>query len=1062
MKGPLIPSDGRLLRLAPRPPADHALSEPTARYASVMPRFLPLIAVLALAAPLVASDALIKPGEGLAVIDTPHLHVLVPEKAAELLKPLIARAEVIYVAMAHDAGYTIERPLILLLTDDTDDHNGYSFVVPFPLVNIELAPAVATSSIFIGEGEFERTLVHELTHHLANDRNHGFRQVLERIFGRIVPNEYFGLVVFYLSTPAHMTMPIFWQEGLAQWAETAYAAPDTAWAGRGRDSLSHMVWRLDAEADAIPPAGEWRLSYQRWPFGQRAYLYGLAYLRYLDGAYGARASPWKLIETQARSWPFVFNRGSRGPLGKSHADLIAEARAALQTEQAAQLRQLHTQPVTTCKRLTEVDTRLGIPAWTADNRLFAALDPSCGLPAFVTVDAQGGTESTGPSAYAMGAARSLPDGSLVFSEADSDINPWTRSYVNIVTRSGQRVVLGERRLIQPDLANDWFMPKDPALPPTTDFQVAAIRLLPASRQELVVSIVSLVPRSWWFPKVEAGEWKVIATQDTPWSPAFRPRRAPPADGAAPVIELKGQELAWVETDRAGSRLVLAALTDPAQRTILAQVPGRLIHPAWSRDGRFVFVCADHSGVPNAYRIDPAKPGELVPVTNTVGGVIACVPSPDGKELAVIDHDRQGPFLARLANDPAAWPAAVPKLALAWPAPVAPVAAGGQAGAPAGGGAFKAELPADRGQPGALAVRPYHGLAEVRPLFWTPTTQPSPEGGNGTATGYGIAGLATDPVQTHEFVGGLGVGTNQAQPVGLAGWIYGGWPIDLAAVGWLAERTFDQQVIDLLLREYDYTERKTAGEARVGQGLTGFHRRYQVYLAAGLADYRTVDKAAREYAGQTIISLPPFVGTERYLEATVAYDSSILFPTSYAPEDGSTFAVSYRHSGLGGDLEGNRLLGLGSYVLSFWPSMGQQLVLGGAVGWSDGARYLQGQFAIGGPLGLGLPRGYYSTEVQGAHLVALSAAWRTPVWRPFHGFNTTPFAFRQLVVEPFFDAGKVSSNRPNGDGEWFRSAGLGLYGNWEISTMVLNPGLVWAKQLDGQRDSSLGLALNFAW
>ncbi len=63
--------------------------------------------------------------------------------------------------------------------------------------------------------------------------------------------------------------------------------------------------------------------------------------------------------------------------------------------------------------------------------------------------------------------------------------------------------------------------------------------------------------------------------------------------------------------------------------------------------------------------------QVVPVTHTIGGVIACVPSPDGSQLALVDHDADGPFLALLPNDPAAFAPSVPKIALAWPAPVTP-------------------------------------------------------------------------------------------------------------------------------------------------------------------------------------------------------------------------------------------------------------------------------------------------------------------------------------------------------------------------------------------------------
>ncbi len=95
---------------------------------------------IAFLVPLAAADGLVKPTRRVAIIDTAHLRAFVPHDQAEALKPLVARADVIYQALARDAGYTISRRLYLLISDDFDDHNGFSTVVPYALVQVELAP----------------------------------------------------------------------------------------------------------------------------------------------------------------------------------------------------------------------------------------------------------------------------------------------------------------------------------------------------------------------------------------------------------------------------------------------------------------------------------------------------------------------------------------------------------------------------------------------------------------------------------------------------------------------------------------------------------------------------------------------------------------------------------------------------------------------------------------------------------------------------------------------------------------------------------------------------------
>jgi WD40-like Beta Propeller Repeat len=1056
---------------------------------------LPLVAGLAcLSMTAVASDALIAPGGRLAVIDTAHLHALVPAAVAEALKPRIARAEVIYAAMSKDAGYTPRR-LTLLVTDDLDTHNGFSTVTPFPIINVQLAPSLQPSFIFTGHDEFERTLIHELAHHISNDRDpNAFRRTLSHIFGRILPNDPLSLAVAYLSTPSHQTMPSFWHEGGAQWAETEYAT-GPVWAGRGRDSMTHMVWRMDAAAGLIPPAGDWRLSYHEWPFGSRSYIYGVAYTRYLAGAVNDRASMWQLIERQQHRWAFAFNGGPEKLLHKDHLTLINEARAALMTEELLAIEQLKSKPLTNAKRLTPINGIVGAPAWR-DGNLFAAYNSPYDDPEFVTVDASGEMQAAGYHSWLMSPARSLPDGTVVFSDASVTTDPWNRSRVSVVWPAGSRSVLDHERILQPDIrrfGNNYSQLSISISSPS--YQISGIQLQPDGTHDLVL-FTTWLQLGFLHSSMTCSPSQKIDTEGRPWSPTFRPEH---------------NSLTWVETDASGSRLVIQGIASahllnddfifdirqqivigavdvknakaqppnidplglrfvdlpnqltqltkikshkpaPEPRQVLIQLPGRILQPTWSADGKYLYFCADHTGVANAYRLDPDKPNEITAITNTIGGVLACVPSPDGKELALVDHDRQGSFLARIPNDPATWPGTIPTITRAWPAPV---------GKHAGANAAKAEprfrLPADAGDPAALTVKPYHGLTEVRPLFWTPTTLAVPEGG------YGVIGLMADPIFSHEFIGSAGVGPNAGSPVGLASYAYSGWPIDLGIVAWQAERSYDEQIIASDGNRYDYVEDRRSAEVRIGYGLTGMRRRFQFFASAGVAEYNAVHSAEKKYDGLATFNLTPFTDVEQYSELTLAYSDATVFPTSYTLEDGTSFAVKYRHSGYDGDMDQDRVIGLGTYVFSFWPRFGQQLVFGGALGWTEGDDYLQNQFSVGGTYGLNqLPRGYGTTQALGQYLVGGSVAYRTPVWRPFSGQSTTPFVDRQTVLELFFDAAKVSNDKLDGTGEWFRSIGANVHMNWMVWELAVNPGIGIAYQLDGKEDVRGLFGLDFNW
>lgn len=1021
---------------------------------SSLSRVLTIVCALFLVAHVAAQDALIEPGLRLAVIDTPHIHALVPAHDAPALEASIIQADAIYVRLAHDARYTIRRPLYVLVTDSFDTHNGYSFVTPYPLIHIQLAPAPPSSSIFTGGESFIRTFIHEITHHISNDRNDGFRGALESIFGRILPSDFLSIGVAYLSTPAHQTMPTFWHEGLAQWAETTYASPDSVWGGRGRDSFSHMVWRLDVAAGSVPPPGNWHYSYHRWPFGSETYLYGLAYLRYLDATYGAQVSPWVFAEQQSHQWAFCFDNAPYPLVQRHHSTLIEDASAALMQEQRENIAILQQQPVTHAKRLTPPDFRLGAPCWTPNGQLFAALDDPCDHPRFARVDAAGAITWTSTYAFDLSSSRSLSDGTIIYSVIPEAGDNYRHSQVHIQSASGRDITLYTQRLLQPDIRSI-----DALHNSSTDMkQICAIRLCPLGQQELVLTNVAL-PSSWWQTMPEE-QWTIHPTMGRPWTPTFRPSH---------------DALCWVETDDAGSHLILATLATPRDRTVLANIPGRILHPSWSADGKYLFICADHSGVPNAYRIDPDAPGIVVPVTNTIGGIIACVPSPDGKELAVIDHDHHGPFLARIANDPASWPSTIPSLSLAWPGHLpANLTPALTTSTPASSTSVindaqpttseinslpsTAEIVADKTaeKKSPAHISSYHGFAEIRPLFWTPTTLPVPEGG------LGIIGVAADPAQTHQLIASLGTGPVEHVPVGLAAWSYAGWPVNIAALAWRSERTYGDQLItnDGLVR--DYTEQKSSGELRVGYGLSGSARRWQTWVAAGISHQQVVQKAADRYEGIAVIGTDPFQGHERYIETTLAYDSSMFFPMSYAREDGPSIMFTARQSGFDGDFVGRRIETKGSWVFSVVPNWGQQIIIGGALGWSNSDRYLQGQFHSGGNVAYGLPRGYPSFQTSGAHLLGWSSAWRTPIWRPFTGHGTSPLVSRQTVAEFFYEGAKVTNDHLNGTGPWVRSAGGELHWSFSFWETLFNPGIGLAKQIDFHQDWSTYFTLDFRW
>lgn len=973
---------------------------------------------------------MIERGERFAVIETAHLKVYVPAGSAEELRDDAARAERLYVALADAAGYRPRGKLPLLLGERADAHNGFHLSTPFDLVQSELVAAPPQSTIFLGEGHLERTLVHEFAHHVTIDRNPPFRRFLERIFGRVLPDDPLSALIFYLSTPSQQTMPSFWLEGLAMWAETAYGRQEV-WRGRGADPLVHMYWRLDAAGDGIPEVGTWRRSYHRWPYGRRVYLYGVAYLRWLISEHDI--DPWILATHQSRRWAFAFDGGARRLLGVGHAALIEAMRADLAEEQAGILARLRAVPTTPAERLSEPGTFPGIPVWNDRGEIVVPLGVRFGPPRFAAFAPEEGRRDLGQGSRGVIAHQADGDGDRAWASLG-----WRgHASGNLRTADGRTFSWG-RRTVDLDIRRRG----------EDRWRVAALRNRSAGERELTVVDLA-VEGPWWNRHLAEADRDIpdLPVEGLPWSPSWRPGH--------------DDQLCWVESDAEGSRLVLGDAADPEARRVLVGWPHRLMFPRWSRDGRRLYFTSDRSGVPNAYALLFGAEGgtELRPVTHTVGGVVACVPSPDGEKLAIIDHDHRGPFLAVIEADPETWPEALPEIAIAWPED----------------GQGRRPLPAEALEDGGgeeLVVRPYRGLREIRPRYWSPTTRPAPGGG------WGVAGFASDPLLTHVIRAGVGVGfSHHAHPVGRFEYGYHGWPLSWSLGFWQAEWEEELALEDPFGHRFDDVRLERAAELTLGRGIVGGEGELNfngAAVTAGVADHESVDGVPFHlypfWIGPLVylherhlqVDQVAFDGQERYVEIAGAIDTRSLWPTSHHAENGVALHVTYRHSGFGGDLERNRVTADLSGTISVLPRWGHQAYARVVAGWSDGDRNRVNRFHVGSHYGGELPRGYDHVVDAGRHLFGYTLAWRAPVWRPFVYFGATPFVKRQLVVEPFFDAAKVSSDRPGGNGRWFRSAGAEVASEWQLSYVRLQPVVGVARQLDAGERWRAWITLRFGW
>jgi hypothetical protein len=492
---------------------------------------------------------------------------------------------------------------------------------------------------------------------------------------------------------------------------------------------------------------------------------------------------------------------------------------------------------------------------------------------------------------------------------------------------------------------------------------------------------------------------------------------------SPFLASDGR-VVWVERAATSSRLVAATPPTLGDRRILWEVPGVLLRPVAVPGG--VLVCSDHTGVFNAWRV-ALDGGAAVALTNTLGGVIAAVPSPDGTRLAVIDHDHDGPFLGLM-----------------------PMPEGGPV-------AELGPIPRPPPQPREEAAR---GVAVTtsrgdgfHDLGWigiTPTSQASVGGDTnlvGDPSGTGIQALFGDPMQRSRLLIGMGFG-DENEAIGVIRYS----SMHLAPVtGAIEGHRHTSTYGEILPGGEDYHETITGGRLEIGTMLG-------LGLAVGADRHRPLEE--RDRLRSLASPIPAFAGNDHYVEAIAGIDTRTEYPLSVGPENGLALRVEFRHSGLGGDLDRNRALADLEGTVSVWPEAGHQLVARTLWGWSDGDSTLQGAFATGGETVTSLPilRGYPDVEAVGSHAAGWSVAYRLPLWRPEFGVGTQPWFLRQFVLEGFADAAKVSADHAYGDGRWYRSAGGQLSFDMELWKLRIAPGVVVARQIDGDEETHVSFAL----
>ena len=662
-------------------------------------------------------------------IETPHFYIhfyTLPNGGGEepVAQRLATVTEYCYSRLTPVLGKGLGGKTHVVVTDDIDDYNGFAGVTPYPAVTLFANSPDDRAELNDYDDWLTDLFMHEYTHVIHTGTIGGWiAKTLNVVLG-------LGLGI---QVAPNQLQPRWGLEGLAVFEETARTS-----SGRLRNAIWDMYLRAQTLEGRFQGIDKISAVPNQFPFGNSAYLYGSALMRYVAEHFGESA----LLRWSREYGQLGFGWGIRGPVllpgglnrsirivtGKTWVQLYRDFHDELLQHYSAQRDAIAARGLTPTRVLLPPEANSPArPVFTPDGRDLIVLR-SDGYTrqrmARIAVDAPEpppiGTKikwlhdelltdaAGGPSLSADGRLIAYHEQQIVRTlYAYNDLFVYDRT-----THKKRRLTEGARA---------W----NPALSPDgawvafemTGNSSRGLGLMRTDSDTVVINvsrgasgatngIETLIP---------------VANMEHAYTPSWSP---------------DGKTLAFSWWRHGGRRDIYTM--DVATRALTQITDDRAydLEPRFSPDGKWLYFVSDRSGVYNLYAYEFATK-KVFQCTNVVNGVFDPAISPDGKTVAFVGFHALGYDLEVAALDPAAWREAPPPLLDrpdATPAPEEP-------------------------------PRPTHWYNPFRTLYpftWRPYAVPD---GYGEILGFNISG--SDIVGRHAWSLQLGFGTGRSDDVQFA-------------------------------------------------------------------------------------------------------------------------------------------------------------------------------------------------------------------------------------------------------------------------------------------------------
>ena len=249
----------------------------------------------------------VDPGLDWKTIESEHLYVHYADGNKALAEKALMIAEVAHERLTKELNWKPIEKTHLVLSDETDQPNGFASPVFFNYTVIFLAPPTSINTLEDFDDWLTTLITHEYTHIVHLDKSAGSPEYLRNIFGRFVflfPN---------LFQPPWVT------EGLATYKETDVKRG----IGRGQSAFYASMMREEL-ANGLQPISHVNLPVTTWPAGTTRYLYGVYFMNFLAEKYGEEKMQAWIEEYSDNLLPFFINTAAGQSLGKNLTPLWQE------------------------------------------------------------------------------------------------------------------------------------------------------------------------------------------------------------------------------------------------------------------------------------------------------------------------------------------------------------------------------------------------------------------------------------------------------------------------------------------------------------------------------------------------------------------------------------------------------------------------------------------------------------------------------------------------------------------------------------------------------------------